>query len=174
MPSRMTAKIVFAALLAGSPALAQDPAPAPASPPSATSRAEGIDALYDQADQLIRQIKTMRAGPEKSVAMEELRRVLAQIDATYTDEEKADHSRRTIDALRNAVGRQRQRLTESGMAMARAKNAQPPDPAAVQVAGSDYTIQEAILKALEVKLRQTERSHALGTSEALRLMQEVE
>ena len=174
MSPRMTAKIVWLALLAGSAVLAQEPAPEPAAEPPAASRAEEIDARYDQADQLIRRIQAMRAGPEQSGAVEELRRVLTQIDATYTDEEKADHSRRTLEALRNAVGRQRQRLTESGMAMAQAKNAQPPDPAAVQATGSDYTIQEAILKALEVKLRQTERNHALGTSEALRLMYEVE
>ncbi len=174
MLPRMTAKIVLFALLAGSAAIAQEPAPEPAAAPAAASRAEEIDARYDQADQLIRRIKAMRAGPEQSGAVEELRRVLTQIDATYTDEEKADHSRRTLEALRSAVGRQRQRLTESGMAMAQAKNAQPPDPAAVHATGSDYTIQEAILKALEVKLRQTERNHALGTSEALRLMYEVE
>ncbi|MGD9611893.1 MAG: hypothetical protein AB7V22_03235 [Kiritimatiellia bacterium] len=174
MLPRITARIVFSALLAGAPALAQNPPPEPAAPPAATSRADEIDARYDQADRLIRQIKTMRAGPERSAAIEELRRALTQIDDAYTDEEKADHARRTIDALRAAVSRQRQRLTETGMAMAQAKNAQPPDPAAVQVAGSDYTIQEAILKALEVKLRQTERSQAMGTSEALRLMQEVE
>lgn len=174
MLPRMTAKIVLSALLAGSAAIAQEPSPEPAAAPTATSRAEEIDARYEQADQLIRRIQAMRAGPEQSAAIEELRRVLTQIDATYTDEEKADHSRRTLEALRNAVSRQRQRLTESGMAMAQAKNAQPPDPAAVQATGSDYTIQEAILKALEVKLRQTERNHALGTSEALRLMYEVE
>ena len=123
---------------------------------------------------MIRRIQAMRAGPEQSAAIEELRRLLTQIDDAYTDEEKADHARRTVEALRAAVSRQRQKLTESGMAMAQAKNAQPPDPAAVQVAGSDYTIQEAIMKALEVKVRQEERRQALGTAEALRLMYDVE
>ena len=162
------------ALLSGSPAFAQEPPLDPAAAPAATSRTEEIDALYDQADQMIRRIQAMRAGPEQSAAIEELRRLLTQIDDAYTDEEKADHARRTVEALRAAVSRQRQKLTESGMAMAQAKNAQPPDPAAVQVAGSDYTIQEAIMKALEVKVRQEERRQALGTAEALRLMYDVE
>ena len=51
---------------------------------------------------------------------------------------------------------------------------QPPDLANIQATGSDYTLQKAILKALEEKVRLEERRQSLGTSEALRLMQEVE
>jgi hypothetical protein len=46
--------------------------------------------------------------------------------------------------------------------------------AARQATGSDYTLQEAILKALEEQERKEARLQSLGTSEALRLMQEVE
>ena len=106
--------------------------------------------------------------------MEELRRALTQIDAVYTVAEQDDHARRALTALRAAVERQRLRLTESGRAMAQANNAQPPDLANIQATGSDYTLQEAILKALEEKVRLEERRQSLGTSEALRLMQEVE
>ena len=63
---------------------------------------------------------------------------------------------------------------EAGRAMALATGAEQPDPAAVQLTGNDYTIQEAILKALEEKVRKEERRQTLGTAEALRLMQEVE
>ncbi|MGD9782914.1 MAG: hypothetical protein AB7V14_12325 [Kiritimatiellia bacterium] len=167
---RLAPLIVLATLLGGSLARAQDPLPAPAE----DSRAAAIDALYAQADALIRQIDRTAAGPDRSLAVEQLRRVLTQIDDAYSVEEKADHARRKIAALRAAVERQRLRLTEAGRAMALAKNAEPPDPADVQAKGSDYTLQEAILKALEVKVRQEERAQSLGTAEALRLMQEVE
>ena len=168
------ALFVFSALLACFPAFAQDPAPEPTSPPTAASRADEIDARYAQAYLLIQQIKKTNTEPERSAAVEELRRALTQIDAVYTVEEKAAAAHRTLAALRAAVERQRIRLTEAGRAMAQAKNAEPPDPAAIQVAGSDYTLQEVILKALEEKVRQEERRQSLGTSEALRLMQEVE
>ena len=173
MMSRM-ALIVFFALLAASPSLAQDPAPEPAPPPAEPSRADEIDARYAQAHLRIQQIKKLRAEPERSAAVEELRRALTQIDAVYTVEEKVAAAHRTLAALRAAVERQRLRLTESGRAMAQANNAQPPDLANIQATGSDYTLQEAILKALEEKVRLEERRQSLGTSEALRLMQEVE
>ena len=171
---RLAPLIVFTALLAVPPAFAQDPAPDPASPPAAASRAEDIDARVAQAQLLIQQILKMNSEPERSVAVEELRRALTQIDDVYSVEEKSAAALRTLAALRAAADRQRLRLTEAGRAMAQAKNAEPPDPAAIQVAGSDYTLQEAILKALEEKVRQEERRQSLGTSEALRLMQEVE
>ena len=168
------ALIVFSALLAASPSFAQDPAPEPAPPPAEASRADEIDSRYAQAQLLIQQIKKLRAEPERSAAVEELRRSLAQIDAAFTVAEKDDHARRALAALRDAVERQRLRLTESGRAMAQANNAQPPDLAKIQATGSDYTLQEAILKALEEKVRLEERRQSMGTSEALRLMQEVE
>lgn len=166
---RLAPLLVFAALLAAAPARAQDPAPAPAA-----SRADEIDARYAQAERLIQQILATRTEPARSAAVEDLRRALTQIDDAYSAEEKAEHARRTLAALRAAVERQRLRLTEAGRAMALATGAEPPDPAAVQLTGNDYTIQEAILKALEEKVRKEERRQTLGTSEALRLMQEVE
>ena len=169
---RLAPLIVFATLLGGALARAQDPLPAPA--PAEDARAAAIDALYAQADALIRQIDRTSAEPDRSAAVAELRRVLAQIDADYAAEEKAASAHRKIAALNAAVEQQRQRLVASGRAMAQAKNADPPNPADVQAKGSDYTLQEAILKALEEKTKQEARRQSLGTSEALRLMQEVE
>lgn len=172
---RTATLIAWAALFGVCPALAQDPPPAPSLlPPAEDSRAATIDSRYDQAERLIRQIDRLNDGPEKSVAVEELRNVLAQMNATYSDEEKADHARRTIDALRAEIERQRSRLKQSGIAMAQAKNADPPDLTAIHTAGSEYTLQEAVLKALEEKAKHEARRQSMGTSEAMRLMQEVE
>ena len=168
------AALLLTLLIGISSALAQDLPPDPAAPPAAASRAEAIDALYDQADLLIRQINRTNPGPERTAAVEELRGALAQIDANYTTEEKADHARRTLAALRAEIERQRGRLKQAGIAMAQANDAVPPDLAAVQATGSDYTIQDAILRALEEKERKEARLQSMGTSEALRLMQEVE
>ena len=171
---RLAPLLVLAALLAAAPARAQDPAPAPAAPPAAAARADEIHARYAQAERLIQQIQATRTEPARSAAVEELRRALTHIDDAYTVAEKANHAQRTLAAVRAAVDRQRLRLTEAGHAMALATGAEPPDPAAVQLTGNDYTIQEAILKALEEKARKEERRQTLGTAEALRLMQEVE
>lgn len=171
---RILATIALTLLSGLAPALAQDVPPDPAAAPAAASRAEAIDALYDQADLLIRRINRTNPGPERSAAVEELRGALAQIDANYTAEEKADHARRTLAALRAEIERQRGRLKQAGIAMAQANDAVPPDLAAVQATGSDYTIQDAILRALEEKERKEARLQSMGTSEALRLMQEVE
>ena len=167
---RLSTTLAMLLLTGIGPALAQDLPPAPA----LDSRAEAIDALYGQADQLIAQIKWMGAGPDRAAAVEELRGVLAQIDAAYTVEEKADHARRNIEALRGEIERQRARLKQAGIAMAQAKSAEPPDPTAVQTTGSDYTLQDAILRALEEKEKKEARQQSMGTAEALRLMQEVE
>lgn len=174
MPQQILAMIAWTFFTGTVPALAQTAPPEPAAPPPAASRADEIDARFDQAHLLIRQINRLVPGPEKSAAIEELRGQLAQIDAAFTDAEKADHARRKLAALRDAVERQRQRLKQSGIAMAQAKSAEPPDLAARQATGSDYTLQEAILKALEEQERKEARLQSLGTSEALRLMQEVE
>ena len=172
--NRILATIVTALLAGIFPALAQDPPPEPAAPPAAASRAEKIDARFGQADLLIRQINRMDSGPERSAATEELRRLLADVDATYTEEEKTASARRKLEALRAEVERQRLRLKQAGIAMAQANDAEPPDLAAIQATGSDYTLQEAILRALEEKERKEARRQSLGTAEALRLMQEVE
>lgn len=166
---RLATQIACAVLLGLAPAGAQDAPPAPAE----ESRAAALDALYAQADGLIRHIKSA-AEPNRSSAVEDLRRVLTQIDADYAEAEKAASATRKLDGLRAAVARQRRRLTEAGRAMAQAKNATPPDPAEVQATGSDYTLQEAILMALEEKVKHEARRQSLGTSEALRLLQEVE
>ncbi|NCD21687.1 MAG: hypothetical protein EOL90_01935 [Spartobacteria bacterium] len=166
---RLAILIASAVLLGLAPAGAQDAPPAPAE----ESRSAALDALYAQADGLIRQIQSA-TEPARSLAVEDLRRVLTQIDADYDAAEKAASARRQIEGLRAAVARQRLRLTEAGRAMALAKNANPPDPAAVHARGSDYTLQEAILLALEEKVKHEARRQSLGTSEALRWMQEVE
>lgn len=173
---RIPATIAWLLLIGIAPARAQREPAAPAAPAAslADSRAAAIDALYDQAEARIRQINRTISGPERDAGVEELRGVLAQIDAAYTAEEKADHARRTLAALRAEIERQRQRLKQAGIAMAQANNTEPPDLAAIQATGSDYTLQEAILKALEEKERKEARLQSLGTSEALRLMQEVE
>ena len=114
MPQRILAMIAWMFFTGTVPALAQT------APPPAASRADEIDARFDQAHLLIRQINRLVPGPEKSAAIEELRGQLAQIDAAFTDAEKADHARRKLAALRDAVERQRQRLKQSGSAMAQA------------------------------------------------------
>ncbi|HRT06384.1 MAG TPA: hypothetical protein P5204_11865 [Kiritimatiellia bacterium] len=174
MTQRIPATIVWMLLSGMAPAFAQSAPPESAAPPAAATRADEIDARFGQADLLIRQINRMIPGPERSAAVEDLRGLLADIDATYTAEEKTASARRKLEALRVEVERQRQRLKQSGIAMAQANNAEPPDLAAIQATGSDYTLQEAILKALEEKERKEARRQTLGTSEALRLMQEVE
>lgn len=174
MTQRIFATIACALLAGTAPIFAQSAPLESDSPPAATTRADEIDARFGQADLLIRQISRMNPGPERSAAVENLRGLLAGIDAAYTAEEKADSARRKLEALRAEVERQRQRLKQSGIAMAQANNAEPPDLAAIQATGSDYTLQEAILKALEEKERKEARLQSLGTSEALRLMQEVE
>ena len=174
MTQRIPATILLALLSGTVPALAQDAPPDSAAPPAAATRADELDARFGQADLLIRQINRMEPGPEKSAATEELRDLLADVDAAYTGAEKAASAQRKLDSLRDAVERQRQRLKQAGIAMAQAKHAEPADLAAIQATGSDYTLQEAILKALEEKERKEARLQSLGTSEALRLMQEVE